>query len=127
MSSKGIRASFWQAILRDWHYFMYTILSILVLMINAFPIWFFLGVYPQLYLYILYFGRINTFLTNTHASHVFKSHKSLIYVAAQMTSYHSKQTKILSGHSPKLCMNHMYFYRLLKNRVLKILLGLINK
>lgn len=58
MSSKSIRASFWQAILRDWRYFMYTILSIIVLMVNAFPIWSFLGVYPQLYLYILYFGTL---------------------------------------------------------------------
>ena len=40
------------------------------------------------------YQRINAFLTNTHASHVIKFASYLIYVGAQTTSSHSKQTKI---------------------------------
>ncbi len=46
------------------------------------------------------YWRITAFLTNTHASHGIKFASYLIYVGAQMISYRSKQTKILTKHSP---------------------------
>ena len=58
MSNKSVSTSLWQVILQDWRHLRYTILAILVLIINAFPIWSSLGVYPQFYLYVLYFGTL---------------------------------------------------------------------
>jgi rod shape-determining protein MreD len=58
MSNKSIAASLWQTILQDWRHFRYSILAILILMINALPIWSSIGVYPQLYLCVLYFGTL---------------------------------------------------------------------
>ncbi|MBY0281443.1 MAG: hypothetical protein K2W94_04715 [Alphaproteobacteria bacterium] len=58
MSNKSVALSLWQTILLDWQHFKYTALAIFVLMINALPVWSSLGVYPQFYLYILYFGTL---------------------------------------------------------------------
>lgn len=58
MSNKSIATSLWQVILKDWRHLKYTILAIFIIMINAMPLWASIGIYPQFYLFILYFGTL---------------------------------------------------------------------